>query len=301
MENSILTVNTFTPKKHLEVECVKNLNLNNDADWGETRHLTFKIPKGVLQWQPGQSVGIIPPGQNAKGRANTPRLYSVASIPKPYEEDPENFDQLELCVKRVSYLDENQDRKFGLASNHLCDRIPGKTVKLTGPLGRHFLFDLNNQSQKDQYVLMATGTGIAPFRAFIEHWVQVSKDQSSTLIIPKIWLILGVRDSDHLLYQHELKIWQQHLGDKLTFNTVCSREDTAYSRRMYIGDYVKEHRDAFWNILKEPHGKAYMCGIKGMEEGIDRCMDFLFKNQESTWSEYKDQMIKDKRWFKEVY
>ena len=72
-----------------------------------------------------------------------------------------------LCVRRALFYDQSQDgtidpEKCGVCSNFLCDVQPGDEVMLTGPTGKVLLMPEKNPSA--DIIMVATGTGIAPFR-----------------------------------------------------------------------------------------------------------------------------------------
>ena len=71
-----------------------------------------------------------------------------------------------LCVRRAVVVDEISGKiipdKVGICSNFLCDAKPGDEVKLTGPTGKVLL--LPEQSPEADIIMVATGTGVAPFR-----------------------------------------------------------------------------------------------------------------------------------------
>jgi ferredoxin--NADP+ reductase len=87
-------------------------------------------------WE-GQSVGIIPPGEDAKGKPHKNRLYSIAS-----SRYGDVFDgrTVSLCVRRATFWDDalgaEDPSKKGVCSNYLCDAAPGTDVKMTGPSGK---------------------------------------------------------------------------------------------------------------------------------------------------------------------
>merc|ERR550539_2289259 len=74
-----------------------------------------------------------------------------------------------LCVKRAIYWDPELGRedpaKKGVCSNYLCDLEPGDEIKLTGPTGKVML--LPETAPQTDIIMLATGTGIAPFRSFL--------------------------------------------------------------------------------------------------------------------------------------
>jgi hypothetical protein len=101
----------------------------------------------------GQSIGIVPPGNRADGRPHNIRLYSIASA---RDGEKRNANNVGLTVKRV---------EGGVASNYVCDLAVGDKVEVTGPFGATFLMPDDTQSN---VIMICTGTGSAPFRAFTE-------------------------------------------------------------------------------------------------------------------------------------
>src|SRR5919204_1533780 len=144
----------------------------------QTRHMEFAVPEMLrFEFKPGQFVSLLAP--NSEGRIIT-RAYSIASAPR---EDP-NFD---LCLNRV----EN-----GFFSNLLCDMPEGAELKFHGP---HGLFVLRSPVRDSMFI--ATGTGIAPMRAFLE-WLfaESSRHQGH-----QFWLIYGTRYAKDIYYQDEFQ------------------------------------------------------------------------------------------------
>ena len=136
---------------------------------------------GKVPYVEGQSIGVIAPGPDKKGE--TPariRLYSIASSAVG---DDETSKTVSLCVKRVVELDgkhvnrevgEDKPDKAGTAfpdskvyrgvcSNHICDLSVGDDVMITGPTGAEMLLPADPEAN---IVMLATGTGIAPMRAY---------------------------------------------------------------------------------------------------------------------------------------
>merc|ERR1712094_123983 len=109
----------------------------------------------------------IPPGTNPKnGKPNTVRLYSIAS--SRYGDDMTGT-TTSLCVRRATYwcpeMKAEDPAKKGVCSNFLCDAKPGDELKLTGPSGKVML--IPEKDPNVDLIMVATGTGIAPYRSFI--------------------------------------------------------------------------------------------------------------------------------------
>ena len=119
---------------------------------------------GKMPYWEGQSYGVVPPGTNPKnGKPYTNRLYSIAST--RYGDDMKGTTTT-LCVRRATYwcpeLKADDPAKKGVCSNFLCDTKPGDDVMLTGPAGKVMLMPEKNPAT--DLIMVATGTGIAPYR-----------------------------------------------------------------------------------------------------------------------------------------
>ncbi len=127
----------------------------------DTHHIVLdfgNMPFPVLE---GQSIAIVPPGQDDKGRAHHARQYSIAS---PRNGERPGYNNLSLTIKRV-LEDHNGNPVRGVASNYMCDLQLGDTVQVIGPFGNSFLMPNHPRSN---IVMICTGTGSAPMRAMTE-------------------------------------------------------------------------------------------------------------------------------------
>merc|ERR1712199_114513 len=95
--------------------------------------------------------------------------------------------------------------KKGVCSNFLCDSKPGDELKLTGPSGKVML--IPEKEAKVDLIMVATGTGIAPYRSFIRR-LFVEQTPAAEAYKGQAWLFLGVANTDALLYDDE---WQEVL------------------------------------------------------------------------------------------
>jgi len=87
------------------------------------------------------------------------------------------------------------------------------------------------------------------------------------------WLFLGVPTSDTLLYKEELEKMKEMAPDNFRLDFAVSREQTnAAGEKMYIQTRMAEYKEELWELLKKDNTYVYMCGLKGMEKGIDDIM-----------------------------
>jgi ferredoxin-NADP reductase len=137
------------------------------------RHFVFEAPLlERLEFVPGQFVSL----SDAVASRNITRAYSIASAPG-------NSNRFELCLNRVD---------GGAFSPHLFELSAGDAVNMQPPLGTFTL----RQPLRDS-LLVATGTGIAPFRSMLKAVLQEHS--------PAFTLLFGVRYESHLLYRQEFE------------------------------------------------------------------------------------------------
>src|SRR3989338_8347697 len=166
MANQV-SVNLYTITHPLYGETVENRPLTPDSRGGanDVRHVTFQF-QGPFSYQPGQSIGVLPPGNDpTSGKPHKLRLYSVSSTRLG---DGGDGKTASICVVRHFWrLDAKSGERIpGVASNYLCDLKKSDQVQITGPVGRHFLLPENHRLC--DFIFVATGTGIAPYRGMLK-------------------------------------------------------------------------------------------------------------------------------------
>lgn len=232
---------------------------------GYVRHIEIDVSGTDLAGlcAAGQSVGVIAPGDDARGRPYAPRLYSLAC---PTGGETGDGTVLSTTVKRT--IDEHWETGglfLGVASNYLCDRTVGDEVKLTGPAGKRFV--LPARPGEHGYVFFATGTGIAPFRGMA---LELLRDHPG---VP-VTLVMGAPYATDLIY-HELfeKLDAEH--ENFRYLTAISRHPGADgSAPMYVQGRITPADERLAAQLADPKTLVYVCGIAGMEMGILRNLAF---------------------------
>lgn len=298
-EHENVPVNTYRPNSPYLGKCLSNHELVGEGGIGTVRHLKFDLSEGDLKYVEGQSIGIIPPGIDKKGKPEKLRLYSIASTRHGDDVDDKT---VSLCVRQLEYKHpETGETVYGVCSTYLCNLKPGDEVKITGPVGKEMLLPSDPEAN---VIMMATGTGIAPFRAYL--W-RMFKDaeraaNSEYQFKGKAWLIFGIPTSPNILYKEELEELQAKYPDNFRLTYAISREQkNPEGGRMYIQDRVAEHADEMFQLLQSEKTHAYICGLKGMEGGIDAAMTQAAEKQGIVWSDYQKQLKKAGRWHVETY
>ena len=288
-------VNTYRPNNPFIGKCLENYELVGEGGIGTVRHLTFDLSGGDLTYVEGQSIGIIPPGTDAKGKPHKLRLYSIASTRHGDKLDDKT---VSLCVRQLEYKHpETGETVYGVCSTYLCNLEVGADVAITGPVGKEMLLP---DDENATIIMMATGTGIAPFRAFL--WRMFKEQNPDYKFKGLAWLFFGIPKTPNILYKEELEQLQREFPDNFRLTYAISREQqNPEGGRMYIQDRIKENADELWQLVQKGNTHTYICGLKGMEGGIDEGMSAAAGKFEVDWNQYQKQLKKEKRWHVETY
>ena len=249
--------NLYGPKaaqKTITATVAGNVRVTAVGHEYDTHHIVLDfgtMPFPVLE---GQSIGILPPGMDASGRAHHARQYSIAS---PRNGERPGYNNLSLTIKRV--LEDPQGQPVrGVASNYMCDLQVGNKVQVIGPFGASFLMPNHPRSH---IVMICTGTGSAPMRAMTE-WRRRLR-QSGKFEGGKLMLFFGARTKEELPYFGPL---QSLPKDFIDINFAFSR--TPGQPKRYVQDLMRERAADLALLLADPNTYFYVCGLKSMEDGV---------------------------------
>ena len=205
-----------------------------------------------------------------------PRAYSIASAQKLLP------NVLEVIVGLVTFRDVKGGVCEGLSSGFLCKRLPiGGTVKIYVKSSRFRL----PQDPTRPVIMVGPGTGIAPFKAFLEH-------RKAIRATGKNWLFFGgrYRENDFLL---------QDFLENLKYNHHLTRLDLAFSRdqayKIYVQDRMKEQAQALWSWFQQG-AYFYICGdAKNMAKDVEEALLTIIQEQERLSLEEAQIYLKDLR------
>jgi ferredoxin--NADP+ reductase len=292
----------YTPRRPFMARTVANEVLIEDGGLGDVRKITLDLAGSGIRYLEGQSVGVVAPGTDAEGKPHRPRLYSIASA---VEESPE---QVTLCVKRVHHRDPETGAEVrGVASNLLCDLEPGDEVALTGPAGRRFLLPAANDTD---LILIAAGVGVAPFRAFLQGISRRHEQWRG-----EVHFFFGTRSGKEALCLNRVN---NELGgifeaDSWKLYTALSKgeaEAEAMTRRVgahlhatrgYVQDQLRANIEELWPVLRRGNFGLYLCGMKGMEEGVTEVVRERIRAEGGDAEALIAQWKAEGRWNIEVY
>lgn len=292
-------VNLYGPKTQQPfVEAVVSGNVRVTAvgkDY-DTHHIVLDFAHTLFPVLEGQSIGVVPPGTDANGKAHYPRQYSVASA---RDGERAGYNNLSLTVKRV--LEDHSGQPVrGVASNFLCDLQVGDKVKVVGPFGNSFLMPNHAQTH---LIMICTGTGSAPMRAMTE-WrrrlaAQEKRDQASvktSFSQSKLKLYFGARTREELPYFGPLQNLPKEFID---LHMAFSRAPNQPKR--YVQDLMLADAAALLPLIKDPKAYFYVCGLKAMEHGVIETLKTICIQDGEDWASIAHQLKSQGRLHLETY
>ena len=196
----------------------------------QVRHFVFEVPEvQKFTFVPGQFVSMNEVINNKK----ITRAYSIASAPS-------ETNRFELCLNLVHE---------GLLSPRLFEMKPGETVEIRPPLG---MFVLRNPPR--DVVLIATGTGIAPFRSMLKAGLSETS-QAFTLVF-------GVRHESHLVYCEEFEEMAGKFQHFRFLPTLSSPTESWTGRTGHVQGHLQEA------IGERRDVDVFLCGLKLMVDDV---------------------------------
>jgi sulfite reductase (NADPH) flavoprotein alpha-component len=218
-------------------------------------------------------------------RPLAPRAYSIASSRR------EVSDEAHLLISAVRYETHGRARK-GVASNYAAERLKrGNRVRVKLKPNKHFALPAGDRD----IIMIGPGTGVAPFRAFVQ-------ERRATAAKGRSWLFFGDRQFTHdFLYQLD---WQEALKDG-----ALTRMDVAFSRdapkKIYVQDKMWEQRR---DLIEWLDGGAhfYICGdAKAMAKDVRATLVRAYADVKALSPQAAEQAVasleRDKRYLQDTY
>ncbi|MCA1971976.1 MAG: benzoyl-CoA 2,3-epoxidase subunit BoxA [Caenispirillum sp.] len=254
-----------------------------DAD-SDIRHIVLDFGAHAFPVIEGQSIGIIPPGVDAKGKPHLVRLYSVAS---PRDGERPNHNNVALTIKRTVYEKDGETHN-GVGSCYMCDLKIGDEVQVTGPFGNTFLMPNHPDAN---IIMICTGTGAAPFRAMTER-----RRRKMPQAPGKLLLFFGARTPGELPYHGPLaKLPKDFIDVELAFSRLPDRP------KEYVQDRMRGRAADLAELLKSEHTHVFICGLKGMEAGVNEAFADICRRHGLDWDDLMPAMRGSGRYHVETY
>lgn len=257
----------------------------------EVRQLTLRVLDPAFRVSEGQSIGVVVPGPHPFGNPYHLRRYSIANMLESPRDDGVD---LEILVRRCFYIDEISGERFpGIASNYLCDAKAGARITVSGPYRSPFSVPLDAGSN---LLMVGTGTGIAPFRAFVQLIYERRKDWTG-----QVRLFYGGRTGLDLMYANDEGADLVNYYDAATFKAfkALGANPTMRSSQALERGLV-ENSDEAWGLIQQPNTHVFLAGLEKIAQVFDRVMVRRAPSPEA-WQEIKRKMIAEERWSELIY
>ena len=216
-----------------------------------------------------------------------PRLYSISSSLRAHPE------QVHLTVGAVRFLNCRGRQCKGVASTYLADRLrPGQKARIFIQSSHGFRLPASNDTP---IIMVGPGTGIAPFRSFLQERVASTAKGKS-------WLFFGDQKSDvDFLYREELEGYLRD-GSLTRLSTAFSRDQ---AEKVYVQHKMIEHATDFWSWIQQG-AHFYVCGdAKRMASDVDQALKQILAEQGRMSADqakaYVTEMAKVGRYQRDVY
>jgi sulfite reductase (NADPH) flavoprotein alpha-component len=244
--------------------------------WG-MEVIDFLVDHPSARFTPTEFVGLLSKLQ--------PRLYSIASSLRLYP------DEVHLMVDVIRYESHGRNRA-GVASAFLADRTNDGLVPIYPTIAKHFHLPENPDTA---VIMVGPGTGLAPFRAFLQERQAVGAPGRN-------WLFFGSqREACDFSYRQDL--------ERFKADGVLTRLETAFSRdqakKTYVQHRMLENTAEIWRWLEEG-AQFFVCGdASRMAKDVDAALLKIVREQGGKSAEeanaYIEKLKTDKRYKRDVY
>lgn len=215
-----------------------------------------------------------------------PRFYSIASSQKVFP------DEIHLTVAHVSYIQNGQAR-FGVGTHFLCDsaQLYETPVPIYIQPSHHFALPPDPDAS---IILIGPGTGVAPFRAFLQERLAAQAQGRN-------WLFFGERNRASDFYYESF--WTDlEAQNRLRLDLAFSRDQ---AEKIYVQHRMLEHKKTLWNWL-QTGSYLYVCGdAEQMAKDVDAALHQIAQEEGRMTEEESRRYIKalraEKRYLLDVY
>lgn len=245
--------------------------------WG-AEVIDFLLDHPSAKFTPEEFVGLLTKLQ--------PRLYSVASSLRVFP------DQVHFIVDVVKYESRGRVRK-GVASTFLAERAADVPVPVYPSSAKHFHMP---EDPNTPLIMVGPGTGIAPFRAFLQ-------ERMATDAKGKNWLFFGAqREKCDYAYKED---WE-----KFSKDGILTKLDCAWSRdqahKIYVQNKMLEHAAEIWKWIDHDGAQFFVCGdARRMAKDVDAALRKIVQDHGGKSVDeanaYVEKLKTDKRYRRDVY
>ena len=291
MTSAVTRLEDYDTKPQFQATIVSSQRITPEDYEVEVRELTLDIQEPHFEFQLGQSIGVLAPGAKEFGQEVHFRLYSVADLP---ERGEHGLPRIKIAVRRSSYVDKYSGEEYpGVASNYLCDLKPGDSITMAGPYG--LAFELPEEMDAN-LILIGTGTGIAPFRAFVKNIYKNVPEWRGN-----VTLFYGARSGLELLYMNDEKDDFTQYYDQDTFHAFKALSPRpAWEAPIDWEGALTKRGEELWKLLGQPNTYVYVAGLEKMRGELDAAFGDI-AGSERKWARRKAELVAGGRWVELLY
>lgn len=254
----------------------------------EVRHMLFRADDASFAGKAGQSIRVMAPGRF--GDRDHTRFYSIADL------DGEAKDSAEfaLCVRRHCGVDDfNGERYDGVASNYLCDLAPGAAIRFSGPYGLPFKLPANKAAD---LIMIAMGTGVAPFRAFVRHIYENLGGWNG-----QVRLFYGARTGLEQIYINDENRDLANYYDQKTFRAFQAVSPRPrHEAPVDLDKAIECNAEEIRSLLQKPDTHVFVVGMKTALERLEHALSHIAGSPDA-WREEKSVLLAQGRWSETLY
>jgi len=291
MNTAVTHLDDYDTEQRFQAMVVSSEKITPEASGIEVRELTLDVQNPDFALELGQNVGVLSPGNKEFGQEHHFRLYSVADLP---ERGRSGLLRIKIVVRRVSYVDNYSGEEYpGRSSNYLCDLVAGDSITMSGPYG--LAFEVPEEMDAN-LILIGTGTGIAPFRAFVKHIYKNVPAWKGT-----ITLFYGAQSGLELLYMNdERDDFTQYYDDETfrAFKALSPRP--AWAAPIDWEGALAKRGEELWKLLGQPNTYVYVAGLEKMRGELDVAFAQI-AGSESKWARRSAELKAGGRWVELLY
>ncbi|MCP5426332.1 MAG: benzoyl-CoA 2,3-epoxidase subunit BoxA [Gammaproteobacteria bacterium] len=278
-------LNLYSIAKPAVATVMGNHRLTAAEAASDTHHIILDFGNTAFPVLEGQTIGVLPPGLDERGKPHHVRLFSIAS---PRDGERPHYNNLALTVKRVT--EDHQGRPVqGVASNYLCNLQKGEQVQVVGPYGASYLMPNHPNSN---IIMICTGTGAAPMRAMTERRRRRRGQKEGG----DLMLFFGARSPAELPYFGPLmKLPKDFIDINFAFSRMPDRP------KQYVQDLIMARGSDVARLLRDENTYIYICGLKGMETGVNEAFHEVCGQHQMDWEQLLPALRKQGRYHVETY
>lgn len=286
-----MKLDDYDKQEQFTAKVLSSTRITPDESDVEVRDIVLEIDRPDFEYGPGQSIGVLTPGDAGFGSDEHFRLYSVSNVPA---RTPEHNPIVEIAVRRVSYIDEyNGERYEGRSSNYLCDLQAGDSISITGPYG--YAFEVPEDKEAN-LLLIGSGTGIAPFRAYVKH---IYNDVGDWL--GKVRLFYGAQTGLEHFYMNDHRDDFTLFYDEETFGAFKALSPRPNWADPIAWDYCLQDRATeIIEMLNDPKTYVFLAGLSNIRDELDKVFAQMYGSAES-WRRRRAELVAGGRWNELLY